>query len=99
MEDQNQVLFRACGKAKADIECSTPVEAIFDDATCKLHMDIPPIRSYSKPRVGIFSSVEEFLPACDNWHFHTLKTKNGACISLHFNTPYRFICKKSKYGT
>ncbi|XP_049817779.1 KAT8 regulatory NSL complex subunit 2-like isoform X2 [Aethina tumida] len=59
LEDQNQVLFRACGKAKADIECSTPVEAIFDDATCKLHMDIPPIRSYSKPRKDSESDLDD----------------------------------------
>lgn len=36
----------------ADIECTTPVEAIFDDATCRLHSDIPPIRSYNQTRVS-----------------------------------------------
>lgn len=36
-----------------DIECTTPVEAIFPDATCRLHMDIPPIRSYNQARVSI----------------------------------------------
>lgn len=51
LEDHNQVLFRPCGKKKADVECKTPVEAIFDDACCTLHMDIPPIKSYSQLRV------------------------------------------------
>lgn len=51
-QDQNQVLFRACGKMKADVECTTPVEAIFDDTTCQLHVDIPQIRSYSQIRVS-----------------------------------------------
>ncbi|XP_066142910.1 KAT8 regulatory NSL complex subunit 2-like isoform X1 [Euwallacea fornicatus] len=52
LEDPHQVLFKACGKTKGDIECCTPVEAIFDDSTCKLHMDIPLIRSYIQPRTS-----------------------------------------------
>ncbi|XP_048523753.1 KAT8 regulatory NSL complex subunit 2 isoform X2 [Dendroctonus ponderosae] len=52
LEDPNQVLFKACGKTVADIECNTPVEAIFDDSTCKLHMEMPLIRSYSNPRTS-----------------------------------------------
>ncbi|XP_030765708.1 KAT8 regulatory NSL complex subunit 2 isoform X2 [Sitophilus oryzae] len=52
LEDQSQVLFKACGKANGDIECNTPVEAIFDDSTCKLHVEIPPIRSYHQPRTS-----------------------------------------------
>lgn len=38
---------------KADVECTTPVEAIFDDTTCALHIDIPPIRSYNQIRVSL----------------------------------------------
>lgn len=30
----------------------TPVEGIFEDATCRLHMEIPPIRSYNQVRVS-----------------------------------------------
>ncbi|XP_022911864.1 KAT8 regulatory NSL complex subunit 2 isoform X2 [Onthophagus taurus] len=61
LEDPNQVLFRQCGKMLADIECKTPVEAIFDDATCRLHMDIPPIRSYSMVRKDSESDYEDPL--------------------------------------
>ncbi|XP_060530522.1 KAT8 regulatory NSL complex subunit 2 isoform X2 [Cylas formicarius] len=50
LEDQSQVLFKSCGKMNGDVECTTPVEAIFDDSTCHLHMDVPPIRSYNQPR-------------------------------------------------
>ena len=53
LKDSNQVLFRACGKTKLDTECKTPIEDVFEDATCRLHMDIPPLRSYSNPRVSL----------------------------------------------
>lgn len=46
MQDRKQVLFRACGVDKGGIECSDPVPMIFDDATCNLHIDMPPERSY-----------------------------------------------------
>lgn len=52
LEDPNQVLFRSCGKVKADVECNTPVEAIFEDSACALHAEIPHLRSYSQPRVN-----------------------------------------------
>lgn len=39
-----------------DIECTTPVEAIFDDATCRLHLDVPPVRSYSQIRVNLLNN-------------------------------------------
>uniref|UniRef100_A0A6P7HBY0 KAT8 regulatory NSL complex subunit 2 n=1 Tax=Diabrotica virgifera virgifera TaxID=50390 RepID=A0A6P7HBY0_DIAVI len=53
LEDNNQVLFRACGKMTADIECPTPIVAM-DDATCPLHMDVPILRSYGQIRVSDF---------------------------------------------
>ncbi|KAL1497499.1 hypothetical protein ABEB36_008450 [Hypothenemus hampei] len=52
IEDPHQVLFKACGKTNEDIQCNTPIEAIFDDSTCKLHMELPPIRSYNQPRTS-----------------------------------------------
>lgn len=59
LEDPNQVLFRACGRKRADIECPTPVEAIFDDQTCILHRDIPPLRSYSQVRKDSESDYDD----------------------------------------
>jgi len=61
--DPNQVLFRACGKVRSDTECTTPVEAIFDDATCRLHMDIPPLRSYAQIRKDSESDYDDTLEA------------------------------------
>ncbi|KAF2902084.1 hypothetical protein ILUMI_04106, partial [Ignelater luminosus] len=61
LEDPNQVLFRACSKMGGDIECTTPVEAIFDDATCRLHLDVPPLRSYSQIRKDSESDYDESL--------------------------------------
>lgn len=39
-KDQNQVLFKACGAIRADIECHEPVPVIFD-SNCVFHMDLP----------------------------------------------------------
>ncbi|XP_076268139.1 KAT8 regulatory NSL complex subunit dim gamma-tubulin 1 isoform X2 [Rhynchophorus ferrugineus] len=61
LEDSNQVLFKACGKSNGDVECCTPIEAIFDDSTCKLHMEIPPIRSYNQPRKESESDPDDTL--------------------------------------
>ncbi|KAJ8925445.1 hypothetical protein NQ315_009278 [Exocentrus adspersus] len=59
LEDPNQVLFRACGKMNGDIECNTPIEAIFDDSMCRLHMDIPLLRSYNQLRKDSESDLED----------------------------------------
>ncbi|KAL3286903.1 hypothetical protein HHI36_001389 [Cryptolaemus montrouzieri] len=59
LEDPNQVLFRSCGRVRADVECNTPVEAIFDDMTCKLHADIPTIKSYNQIRKDSESDYED----------------------------------------
>ncbi|XP_050315976.1 KAT8 regulatory NSL complex subunit 2 isoform X2 [Anthonomus grandis grandis] len=61
LEDPHQVLFKACGKLNGDVECNTPVEALFDDSTCKLHMEIPLIRSYTHPRKESESEPEDVL--------------------------------------
>ncbi|KYM96774.1 PREDICTED: KAT8 regulatory NSL complex subunit 2 [Cyphomyrmex costatus] len=41
LKDQHQVLFKACGAVRADIECHEPVPVIFD-SNCVFHMDLPP---------------------------------------------------------
>lgn len=40
LKDQHQVLFKACGAIRADIECHEPVPVIFDN-NCVFHMDLP----------------------------------------------------------
>lgn len=63
LEDTNQILFRACGKIQNEIECQTPVEGIFDNTTCRLHTDIPEIRSYANARKESESDYDESLDA------------------------------------
>ncbi|XP_055700719.1 KAT8 regulatory NSL complex subunit 2 isoform X2 [Phlebotomus papatasi] len=46
LEDKKQVLFRACGVEKSGVVCQEAVPVIYDDATCVLHIDMPPARSY-----------------------------------------------------
>lgn len=46
LQDRKQVLFRACGVERGGIECQDAVPTIFDDATCILHNEMPPERSY-----------------------------------------------------
>ncbi|XP_011342977.1 KAT8 regulatory NSL complex subunit 2 isoform X2 [Ooceraea biroi] len=41
LKDQHQVLFKACGAVRADIECHEPVPVIFD-SNCVFHMNLPP---------------------------------------------------------
>lgn len=41
LSDQNQVLFKACGAVRADIECHEPVPVIFD-SNCVFHLNLPP---------------------------------------------------------
>ncbi|KAF5300877.1 hypothetical protein FQR65_LT09039 [Abscondita terminalis] len=73
LEDTNQVLFRACSKIQGNMECTTPVEAIFDDTTCRLHMDIPEIRSYSNIRKDSESDYDESLDVPTNLIIPSLK--------------------------
>ncbi|XP_054004031.1 KAT8 regulatory NSL complex subunit 2 isoform X4 [Hylaeus anthracinus] len=40
LKDQHQVLFKACGAVRADIECHEPVPIIFD-TNCVFHMNLP----------------------------------------------------------
>lgn len=42
-----------------DIECTTPIVAIFDDSACKLHMDIPPLKSYNQVRKDSESDMDD----------------------------------------
>lgn len=46
MLDQKQVLFRACGIEKGGVVCQESVPTVFDDATCVLHIEVPPQKSY-----------------------------------------------------
>ncbi|XP_059620244.1 KAT8 regulatory NSL complex subunit 2 [Phlebotomus argentipes] len=46
LEDKKQVLFRACSVEKSGVVCQEPVPMIYDDATCILHIDMPPARTY-----------------------------------------------------
>ncbi|XP_046621634.1 KAT8 regulatory NSL complex subunit 2 isoform X3 [Neodiprion virginianus] len=41
LKDQHQVLFKACGAVRADIECHEPVPVVFD-SSCVFHMNLPP---------------------------------------------------------
>lgn len=47
LEDKKQVLFRACDVEKGGVVCQESVANIFEDATCVLHIQLPPQRSYS----------------------------------------------------
>ncbi|XP_037908204.1 KAT8 regulatory NSL complex subunit 2 isoform X2 [Hermetia illucens] len=55
LEDKKQVLFRACGVEKSGIVCQEPVPNIFEDATCVLHLDLPPAKAYTQK----FRKVQE----------------------------------------
>lgn len=48
LEDKKQVLFRACNIEKAGVLCREPVPGIFEDATCTLHIQLPPQRNYTQ---------------------------------------------------
>lgn len=50
LEDKKQVLFRACSIEKAGVVCKEPVPGIFEDATCILHIQLPPQRNYVKKK-------------------------------------------------
>ncbi|KAK9873980.1 hypothetical protein WA026_002331 [Henosepilachna vigintioctopunctata] len=91
LEDPNQVLFRSCGRVRADVECNTPVEAIFDDSTCKLHADIPSLKSYNQTRKDSESDYEEpvdnSLPTIlDQTHLHLSSMVNIKSELLEFTS-------------
>lgn len=50
LEDRKQVLFQACNIEKAGVICKEPVPSIFEDATCILHVQLPPQRNYAKKK-------------------------------------------------
>jgi hypothetical protein len=39
-QDQNQVLFKACGAIEADMQCHEPIPVIFD-TKCVFHLQLP----------------------------------------------------------
>lgn len=45
-EDKRQVLYRACGVERAGVVCQEPVQNVFENATCVLHLSCPEPRSY-----------------------------------------------------
>lgn len=44
------MLFRACNIEKAGVICQEPVPGIFEDATCTLHIQLPPQRNYAQKK-------------------------------------------------
>lgn len=46
IEDKKQVLFRICGIERSNVVCQEIVPNIFENATCVLHMGMPPKRTY-----------------------------------------------------
>lgn len=44
------MLFRACNIEKAGVVCKEAVPGIFEDATCILHIQLPPQRNYAKKK-------------------------------------------------
>lgn len=50
LEDKKQVLFRACNIEKAGVICKEPLPSIFEDATCALHIQLPPQRNYAQKK-------------------------------------------------
>lgn len=61
LEDKKQVLFRACNIEKAGVICKEPVPGIFEDATCTLHIQLPPQRNYAQKKYES-DSDEETIP-------------------------------------
>lgn len=48
MEDKKQILFKACSIEKSGIVCQEPVENIFEDNACVLHLQLPVPKTYIK---------------------------------------------------
>lgn len=51
LEDKKQILFRPCYVEKSGVVCQEPVPNIFEDSTCVLHIELPPMRQYEQ-KVG-----------------------------------------------
>nr|XP_023020210.1 uncharacterized protein LOC111508826 [Leptinotarsa decemlineata] len=84
LEDHTQVLFRACGKLTGDMTCPTPIAAVFDDSTCPLHLDIPPLRSYSVLRKDSESDIEDTSDAHLNYSH---LSENVKTEFMHYDIP------------
>lgn len=48
LEDKKQILFRPCYVEKSGVVCQEPVPNIFEDSTCVLHIELPPMRHYEQ---------------------------------------------------
>ncbi|KAJ6633356.1 KAT8 regulatory NSL complex subunit 2 [Pseudolycoriella hygida] len=50
LEDKRQILFRPCFVEKSGVLCQEPVPNIFEDSTCVLHIELPPMRQYEQKK-------------------------------------------------
>lgn len=66
------MLFRACSIEKAGVVCQEPVPGIFEDATCTLHIQLPPQRNYAQKKYES-DSDDDTKPEIDP--AHTLETE------------------------
>ncbi|XP_057668725.1 KAT8 regulatory NSL complex subunit 2 isoform X1 [Diorhabda carinulata] len=87
LEDPHQVLFRACGKVTADVECPTSIAAIFEDATCPLHLEMPPLRSYCHVRKDSESDADETVDNHMNFQPPTHLTDNIKTEFIDYSIP------------
>ncbi|KAG5891997.1 hypothetical protein JTB14_007745 [Gonioctena quinquepunctata] len=85
LEDTNQVLFKACGVLTGGVNCPTPIAAIFDESTCPLHLEIPPLRSYSIPRKDSESDVDETSDT--HMHFSSHLSDNVKTEFINYDIP------------
>ncbi|XP_048512002.1 KAT8 regulatory NSL complex subunit 2 isoform X2 [Athalia rosae] len=66
LKDQHQVLFKACGAIRADIECHEPVPVVFD-SFCVFHMNLPPpLKLEAMAFEEVKREVVKEAPALDN---------------------------------
>jgi len=59
LEDKKQILFRPCYIEKSGVVCQEPVPNIFDDSTCVLHIELPPMRPQYEQKKFESDSEEE----------------------------------------
>ncbi|KAL6441960.1 hypothetical protein ACFW04_002372 [Cataglyphis niger] len=65
LKDQHQVLFKACGAVRADIECHEPVPVIFD-SNCVFHMNLPPSCKLEPMKFEEEKLMAREMPIIDN---------------------------------
>ena len=59
LEDKKQILFKACGVEKSGVTCQEPLANIFEDATCFLHVELPPQKVFTKKKYESESDDDE----------------------------------------